>query len=60
MMISGHKTRSILDRYNIVNERDLKEAAIRLGEFLASKDCALPESQISADARNGLTSGTIQ
>jgi integrase len=30
MMISGHKTRAIFDRYHIVSDSDLKEAAKRL------------------------------
>ena len=50
MMISGHKTRSVFDRYNIVNEADLMKASQRMKEF----------HQERAILQNGHNLGTVK
>jgi integrase-like protein len=57
MQMTGHKTRSIFERYNIVSECDLVEAAKKLNVLQPAT--LPPEGGSHTSDRDGHNSGTV-
>ncbi len=50
MLLTGHKSRAIFDRYNIINEQELLDAGDQLVAYLAQQAQAVPARRRSHTA----------
>ena len=57
MAISGHRTRSVFDRYNIVNEADLERAARSMTAYFESEKAKMVTLSVTPPELNEQGSG---
>jgi len=53
MKISGHKTRSVFERYNIVNDADLQLAAQKQAVYLQTQKDTITRTVHDLDEKRG-------
>jgi hypothetical protein len=58
MKLSGHATRTIFDRYNIVNAEDLRSGAAKLAAHLSGNAGTVPKGTDDGQRRPELVSGS--
>ncbi len=68
MLVSGHKTRSMLDRYNIIDESDIQEAGRKMNVFFEEQEQArkaeigkegTKKEQLANDGESGYGGGRV-